>query len=125
MQRWVLVLGRYATRNPELLSALLSKVDLSNPSNSGTLQRIISQFAISGFAPIPTAINNALQQNALTEDGAPPPAAVPPQAFVQPPSVPVRGVPGIDMPAAPAGGQVSPPPQLAANEMYRQLFPFG
>lgn len=114
-----------ATRNPELLAALLSKVDLSNPSNSGTLQRITTQFAISGFAPIPTAINNALQQNALANEAPPPPAAVPPQARVQPPSVPVRGVPGIDMPAAAAGGQAPPPPQLAANEMYRQLFPFG
>ena len=52
------------------------------------------------------------------------PATVPPQARVQPTTSPTRGVPGIDMPAAAAGGP-APPTQLAAAEMYRQLFPFG
>jgi hypothetical protein len=56
------------------------------------------------------------------EQAAPVP---PPQARVPPTTSPTRGVPALDMPAAPAGGQAPPPPQLAAAEMYRQLFPFG
>jgi hypothetical protein len=59
---------------------------------------------------------------------APPPAPIPPQARVraQPPTSPTRGVPGMNVPAGQAGGQpTAAPQQLAANELYRQMFPFG
>jgi len=59
------------------------------------------------------------------DEQAPPPPAIPPQARVQPPTAPTRGVPGLDKPAGPAGGQASAPAQPGASrEMLRQLFPF-
>jgi len=45
-----------------------------------------------------------------------------PQARVQPRTSPTRG--GV-LPDTPAAAPPPPPPQLAAAEMYRQLFPFG
>ena len=67
-------------------------------------------------------IGYGMTPEAPEEQAAPVP---PPQARVPPTTSPTRGVPALDMPAAPAGGQAPPPPQLAAAEMYRQLFPFG
>ena len=91
----------------------MSAVDGAIPTTPTTVDRLTLGGGV-GFGATPDA----------QEEQEMSPAAIPPQARVQPPSVPVRGVPAIDMPAAPAGGQ-APPPQLAAAEMYRQLFPFG
>jgi len=87
-------------------------------------------FLTSLFQPIIQAAADVPEQAPPLpeEQEAPPPAPIPPQARVraQPPSVPVRGVPGMNVPAGQAGGQpMAAPQQLAANELYRQMFPFG
>lgn len=52
---------------------------------------------------------------------APPPAAIPPQARVQPPAAPTRGVPALNM----QSGQAAAPAQPSnSREMLQQLFPF-
>jgi hypothetical protein len=52
---------------------------------------------------------------------APPPPAIPPQARVQPPTVPTRGLTGTGQQEAPAVAQSTP---SNSREMLSQLFPF-
>lgn len=98
------------------VSRAMSAVDGAIPTTPTTVDRLILGGGV-GFGATPDA----------QEEQQMSPAAIPPQARAQPPSVPVRGVPALNMQGGPAGGQAAapPPPQLAANEMYRQLFPFG
>jgi hypothetical protein len=55
---------------------------------------------------------------------SPPPAVIPPQSRVQPPTVPTRGLPSIGMPAGQAGQPPAPGQQSSSREMLQQLFPF-
>jgi GGDEF domain-containing protein len=58
----------------------------------------------------------------VPDEAPPPPAAVPPQAFVQPSTVRTRGVPAMSQPAGPAvASQGAPDPR--AREMLQQLYP--
>ena len=104
-------------KDPALLISLLSKTNLSDPSNSEIAQRFITQFSISGFAPIPTAINNFLQGAPQQDEQTAP--VPPPQARVQPSTSPTRGLLSRGQPAVAARGAPDP----RAREMLQQLYP--
>ena len=81
------------------------------PTSMSTSQRLILGGGIgAGMTP---------EEEEPAEPSVP---VAPPQARVQPQTAPTRGVPALSRQASPAA---APPPQLAAAEMYRQLFPLG
>jgi hypothetical protein len=97
--------------------------DSLNQAQAGMIARVITRPA--AMATYAATRPEAEPRSEPSRPVAPPPPAIPPQARVQPPTAPTRGVPGLGQPAGPAGAQASAPAQPGASrEMLRQLFPF-